>query len=518
MKQDESAITKYKKFGQSKLYFPLTLLWICCQSVVISMASSPAATAAEVTLAWDPNADKNVAGYNLYYGSASRSYPHSTDVGNVTISTIEQLQEGRTYYFAVTAYDTGGNESAFSNEISYTVPTANQVFTITASAGANGSIAPSGMVSVDGEGSQSFAITADSGYQTSDVLVNGKSVGSATSYTFKNVQSDQTLQATFTSLTENQPPKPTAGLLPESGAASVPLTPLLEIEGYSDPDSNDVHGATHWQIALDSSFEEPVFDHIGAAGDTNGCLVNLLVPPGVLFPNRIYYWRARVKDGRESGYLWSDWSEMKSFTTGNMAYSDNNGNGVPDDIEPAFSDLDGDGQNDNDQSLMRVATSESAAKPIGIKAVEGVNRVNYYNCIEPENIQAEPPAPLPYGLLNFNVEVDRIGGTAVLEIYPSEKSSGPPQAFKYDDVNGWYAFPVKTIDGKYVIEITDGGRGDVDGIANGIVVDPIGLSVTSADVNAAVQSDGASGGGGGCFIDTTGSEMHLSRLIDFLLF
>jgi fibronectin type 3 domain-containing protein len=519
MKRDESVGAKYKKLVQSKLYFCLTVILICSLSAFISMASSIEANAAEVTLAWDANAEPGIEGYNLYYGSSSRNYPDKIDVGNVTISTIKKLQEGQTYYFAVTAYDTGRNESLFSEEISYTVPPANQVFTITASASANGSIFPSGMVLVNSGGNQSFTITADSGYQISDVLVNDKSVGAVESYTFKSVQSDQTLQVTFISLAENQPPKPTAGLLPESVAASVPLTPLLEIEGYSDPDSNDVHGATHWQIALDGSFDELVFDHIATAFDTNGCLVNLLVPPGVLFSNRIYYWRARVKDARESGYLWSDWSEVKSFTTGNMAYSDNNGNGVPDDIEPAFSDLDGDGQNDNDQSLMRVATSESASKPIGIKAVDGVSRVNYYNCIESESLQAEPsPVPLPYGLLNFNLEVDRIGGTAVLEIYPSGEASGSAQAFKYDVTNGWYSFPIKIINGKYVIEITDGGRGDVDGIANGIVVDPIGLSVTSGTVNAALQSDGASGGGGGCFVGAAGLEMNLSRLLDFLLF
>ena len=55
---------------------------------------------------------------------------------------------------------------------------------ITASAGAHGSIAPSGQVQVALGASQTFTITADSGYHVDDVLVDGASVGAVTTYTF----------------------------------------------------------------------------------------------------------------------------------------------------------------------------------------------------------------------------------------------------------------------------------------------------------------------------------------------
>ena len=107
----------------------------------------------------------------------------------------------------------------------------------------------------------------------------------------------------------------------------------------------------------------------------------------------------------------------------------------------------------------------------------------------------------------------------MVEIYLSGEVSEHAQAYKYDTVNGWYAFPVQFKNGTYVIEITDGGLGDVDGIANGIVVDPIGLSVTNA-VSANIKSDGASGGGGGgCFIGAAGTgitDNWLRNLFSFL--
>ena len=74
------------------------------------------------------------------------------------------------------------------------------IFTITASAGSNGSIAPSGDVSVDKGNGQTFDITPNSGYQIADVLVDGVSVGAVTSYTFSNVTANHTISASFSAV------------------------------------------------------------------------------------------------------------------------------------------------------------------------------------------------------------------------------------------------------------------------------------------------------------------------------
>ena len=69
--------------------------------------------------------------------------------------------------------------------------------TIKATAGANGSISPSGWTSVREGWNQTFTITPDKGYAVAKVLVDGKSVGAVTSYTFKNVTKGHTIEAVF---------------------------------------------------------------------------------------------------------------------------------------------------------------------------------------------------------------------------------------------------------------------------------------------------------------------------------
>lgn len=70
-------------------------------------------------------------------------------------------------------------------------------YTITASAGANGSISPSGAVKVASGASKSFTITPADGYRVADVLVDGKSVGAVSSYKFTNVKANHTIAVTF---------------------------------------------------------------------------------------------------------------------------------------------------------------------------------------------------------------------------------------------------------------------------------------------------------------------------------
>lgn len=58
----------------------------------------------------------DLTGYRIYYGTSSGQYSNSVDVGTFTSSVISGLTVGETYYFVVTAYDTAGNESGYSNE------------------------------------------------------------------------------------------------------------------------------------------------------------------------------------------------------------------------------------------------------------------------------------------------------------------------------------------------------------------------------------------------------------------
>lgn len=81
--------------------------------------------AASVTLEWeapttraDGSALLDLAGYRVHYGTEPGNYSATVDIGAATTCVIEDLTQGDTYFFAVTSYDSSGNESEPSNEIS----------------------------------------------------------------------------------------------------------------------------------------------------------------------------------------------------------------------------------------------------------------------------------------------------------------------------------------------------------------------------------------------------------------
>jgi len=91
--------------------------------LVLASIHTCAQTLVNVPLAWNPSAAPDIAGYYLYQGSQSGNYTNRVTVSNTTNATLSGLAPGLTYYFAVSAFDTNGLESALSTEISYT-PTA----------------------------------------------------------------------------------------------------------------------------------------------------------------------------------------------------------------------------------------------------------------------------------------------------------------------------------------------------------------------------------------------------------
>jgi hypothetical protein len=100
----------------SKVLHSLSGLIGIAVALFLILFPSPAC-ASHITLAWDSNDEPGLAGYIVYYGTQSRYYDYDVDVGNHSSVTISGLAEDVTYYFAVTAYDTQGNESGFSQEI-----------------------------------------------------------------------------------------------------------------------------------------------------------------------------------------------------------------------------------------------------------------------------------------------------------------------------------------------------------------------------------------------------------------
>ncbi len=72
-------------------------------------------------LTWNPNTESDLAGYKVYVGTRPGQYDVSGSpyvLGKTAAYTVANLPAGQTYYFAVSAYDSAGNESALSNEVS----------------------------------------------------------------------------------------------------------------------------------------------------------------------------------------------------------------------------------------------------------------------------------------------------------------------------------------------------------------------------------------------------------------
>ncbi|MBI4791280.1 MAG: DUF2202 domain-containing protein, partial [Deltaproteobacteria bacterium] len=106
----------------NKSFFPFTR-FILFLLVLFSLFANPL-QAAELTFAWSPNTEPNLAGYKIYYGTASRTYSMIIDVGNpaiidgkVTCPLTVLPQENTLFYFTATAYDGNGFESDYSTEV-----------------------------------------------------------------------------------------------------------------------------------------------------------------------------------------------------------------------------------------------------------------------------------------------------------------------------------------------------------------------------------------------------------------
>lgn len=127
--------------------------------------------------------------------NASVAIPESFQKDNVKFAFRYQTKVGMTR----------GGCTAFIDNVKLTTsggssetPTQPTTYTITASAGQGGSITPSGAVSVEKGGSQTFTIKPSDNYEIEDVKVDNQSVGKKTEYTFENVTKAHTIAATFT--------------------------------------------------------------------------------------------------------------------------------------------------------------------------------------------------------------------------------------------------------------------------------------------------------------------------------
>jgi len=261
-------------------------------------------------------------------------------------------------------------------------------------------------------------------------------------------------------------------VLPVDGVIDTLLTPTFVIDYDIDPDICGDHHKTRWQISERLNFNGLTYNKNIIQKDP----FSHEVAPGVLEPNTTYYWRARVwcSQGCKSRY-----SEAVSFTTG------------PD---PNY-----DGQPGNQGNHSRGVYAVVGNQYVYIETSENITFLQALDN-QDQDILDGMPDNMPWGLINFRIEIAAPGDTVQVTINFEEKAPNGSVFYKYDVAEGWidysdhatFAPDMKSV----TIEIKDGGFGDLDGTVNGVIVDPCGIGTFAS---------GGGGGGGGCFLDIASS-------------
>ena len=123
-----------------------------------------------------------------------------------TVVTLTATADGNSAFAGWSGACSGASPTCkvtMNSNTSVTATFTLQRCTITARAGANGSISPSGTVTVGYGASQTFAIKPNKGYRIAEVKVDGVSVGSPSTFLFGNVMSNHTIEANFAPLRLN---------------------------------------------------------------------------------------------------------------------------------------------------------------------------------------------------------------------------------------------------------------------------------------------------------------------------
>ncbi|WP_319408133.1 fibronectin type III domain-containing protein [uncultured Desulfosarcina sp.] len=424
---------------------------------IVIFFTTISAMAASVSLRWDPN-DPAPQGYRVFARKIDQAYDYSRPdwEGASTSCTVDTLDGQAEYYFVVRAYE-GGLESNDSTEAHYIPPVTDN----------------------DGDGipddwEAHFGLNPRVDDANGDLDRDG-------------ISNRDEFRA---GLEPDGPGVGAAPLRPESlfpeSDTQVERNTQLDAGNFSDTDG-DAHIATQWQV-YDNGSGDCLMDVV-----TDRWLNQLQVPLLLLNGDGAYHWRARFFD---SGGKVSAWSTMVHFTT-QAATNDFDGNGIRDDQEGGLVQA---------QVTHSLSSPTTNCEPMAlvVASKDTVAEIEQMMMIDPAELEIDETTPdrLPSAMLAYKLILYEPGQCALVTIQLSDPASAGARWIKYDEVNGWQDFSDHTqfsADRRSVtVEVKDGGYGDADGVANGIIIDPAGLS-TSVDGSSSTATAGG-GGGGGCFI------------------
>jgi hypothetical protein len=213
-------------------------------------------------------------------------------------------------------------------------------------------------------------------------------------------------------------------------------------------------------------------------------LTSLTMPRLVLDEGTPYFWRAQFIDSQGATSVWSADGYFSTRTTD----TDRNANGIPDAQEVGSkTDVNRHGVKNYQQPTIKTVRVEGTSTQIGV-SINGCPTALAIEAVESEgppqagSYFSGTPGRFPFGLINFRVAVAEPGDQATVKLYFSEAVPRGSRWYEYDAVSRkWYDFSayVKFARDRRsaTLSLTDGGIGDADGVANGVIVDPGGVCV-----------------------------------------
>lgn len=499
-------------------------------------------SAAPLRLEWMGN-NPSASSFRLFQRNAGEPYNYSNWIysGPDTSFTVDNLQEGLTYYFVVRAYSAGA-ESVDSMEIKYTadatepepepvpepepepVPEPEPDPTVDSDGDGVADILdafpydPGEWFDTDADGIGNNADTDDDNDGMPDTWEIEYGLDPLVNDASEDLDGDGISNADEYANNGNpaQAPGNQSPFGPElsdpADAAIVSLTPSLTTQDYLDPDG-DAHARTRFQIATDIGFAQLVLDRT-----IKNQLTRLDVMELVLDPDTTYYWRACFIDARSAA---SPWSELRSFTTVDSATAgDGDGNGILDTQEADSNvDLDNDGTPDTIQdNVMCVRTSDTFNPHVAIKQSNGDVQLAGVRALTLNGLglYASQPKHMT-GLISFKLFLVPDLTTVSITVLFSEPAPVDAEWYKFSTDEGWQAYPNVSFseDRKSMtILLEDGGAGDQDGVQNGIIVDPSGLGFEQmyAPGSGSTFSDQTA-----CFVSTPLSNIEAQKSHSLIL-
>ncbi len=289
---------------------------------------------------------------------------------------------------------------------------------------------------------------------------------------------------------------------PANGAQNVSLTPDLTTGTFYDADRSEQHAATQWQV-FRSADDLAVFDL-----SSDFFLTRLVLPPLILDESTSYSWQVRHRN-QNGG---TSEPAIGTFETGLWA-ADGDADGIPDAQEIAEPlDLDGNGQDDLSQAKMKCLRSVRGDVRVAVDAARSGSVVSLNAVQAVDNGTLETPyadhPELPAGLIAFKIITANAGDTAEVALYLSSAIAPNDQWVAFSMSAGYedfgHASSISSDRRSIVVQVTDGGSGDLDGVANGSIVamGGFGSLPSSSNLGDGSGGGGGGGGGGGCFINS----------------